>query len=95
MPPEIDELFSDCTPARYAVLKYCASCVAHRLLKLGWEPQVNLLTARRLVLLCMYLPIPSRVPILEEAFFKAVEENDQKTLSLLKQQFEVHRKEAV
>lgn len=94
MPPEIDALFADCSPARYAVFKYCAGCVAHRILKIGWEPQVNYFTARRLILMSMYLPLHARLPILKEAYNKALQEDDHRVLSLMREQFEIKEKAA-
>lgn len=83
MIPEVDALFDGLTPAAYAVLQYCASCVAHRIIKVGWEPQVNYYDARRLILLGMYLPPHCRVRIVEEAYAKARATGDQKVLALI------------
>jgi len=95
MPPEIDALFDDETPAAYAVYKYCCSCVAHRILKIGWEPQLNYYTARRLILTGMFLPVHARLPLIKEAYSKALRENDTRVLKLLNEQFEVKEKAAV
>lgn len=83
MIPEIDALFTDCSANRYAVYKYIASCVSHRILKLGWEKQVNYFDSRRLILLAMYLPVHSRYPIVKEAYHKACIEGNQAVIDLI------------
>lgn len=83
MIPEVDALFKHLTPAAYSVMQYCASCAAHRVLKIGWEPEVNFFDARRLILFGMYLPPHCRVAILNEAYAKAVAANDRDVIDLL------------
>ncbi len=83
MIPEVDHLFRHMTPAAYAVAQYCSACIAHRLLKIGWEKEVNFLDQRRLILLAMFLPPHTRVPIIDEAYRKAVEADDQEVVALL------------
>jgi hypothetical protein len=95
MPPEIEELFSDCTPGRFSVYRYCSSCLAHRLLKIGWEPQVNLLSSRRLVMLSLQLPVHCRLAIIQEAYNKALQEGNVKVLTLLRKHFDIQEKVAV
>lgn len=86
MIPEVDALFRHLTPAGYAVAQYCSACIAHRLLKVGWEKEVNFLDQRRLILLSMFLPPHSRVAILDEAYRKALEAGDAEVVALLEAQ---------
>lgn len=86
MIPEVDALFRHLTPAGYAVAQYCSACIAHRLLKVGWEKEVNFLDQRRLILLSMFLPPHSRVAILDEAHRKALECGDAEVVALLEAQ---------
>lgn len=83
MIPEVDNLFRNMTPAAYAVAQYCSACIAHRLLKCGWEKEVNFLDQRRLILLAMFLPPHTRIPIIDEAYRKAQEAGDQEVVALL------------
>lgn len=83
MLPELQPLFTDCTPAKQAVMDYCASCVAHRLIKIGWEPQINFYDSRRLILLAMHLPVHSRLPIIKEAYTRALNEGNTAVLTLI------------
>ncbi len=86
MIPEVDHLFRHMTPAAYAVAQYCTACIAHRLLKVGWEREVNFLDQRRLILLAMFLPPHTRIPIIDEAYRKAKEVGDQEIVILLERQ---------
>lgn len=86
MIPEVDALFRYLSPAGYAVAQYCSACIAHRLLKIGWEKEVNFLDQRRLILLSMFLPPHSRPAILDEAYRKAVESGDAEVVTLLEAQ---------
>lgn len=88
MIPEVDALFRHVTPAAYAVAQYCSACIAHRLLKIGWEKEVNFLTSRRLILTAMFLPPHTRPAILDAAFAKAQEEGDQEVMDLLTAQLQ-------
>lgn len=86
MIPEVDALFRHLSPAGYAVAQYCSACIAHRILKIGWEKEVNFLDQRRLILLAMFLPPHSRVAILDEAYRKAIEAEDTEVVKLLEAQ---------
>jgi len=92
MQSEIRQLFSDVNDAKFAVYKYCASCAAHRVLKIGWEKSINLFPSRRLVLLAMFLPVHTRIPILKEAFIKAHTEHDLLVIKLINEQFSIQQK---
>jgi hypothetical protein len=78
LPPEIDALMTaEMTPMQYAIAQYCCSAQAHRLIKWGWEPEVNTYGPRMLILLCMYMPPHTRSPLIMEAWRKAIGCDDQ------------------
>ncbi len=72
----VRELFADHNDQQFAVRMQCCSCVAHRLLKLGWEHGVNYYDARNLILVGMYLPPHCRPRIVDEAYNKAIATGD-------------------
>lgn len=84
----IRELFADHNDQQFAVRMHCCSCVAHRVLKVGWEKGLNYYDARNLILLGMYLPTHCRHRIVEEAHRKALEASDVVTLQWLSQLFQ-------
>lgn len=86
MIPEVDALFRHMSPGAYAVAQYCSSVIAHRVLKIGWEKQINLLPSRRLILTAMFLPPHCRPAIMDEAYRKACDEGDAEVIALLEQQ---------
>ena len=98
MIPIIRELFSDHNEQQFAVRMQCASCVAHRILKVGWENGVNYYDARNLILVGMYLPTHCRVRIVDEAYQKALEAGDQRVIAWIQKLFadgaEEHRAKA-
>jgi hypothetical protein len=79
--PIIRELFSDHNDQQFAVRMQCCSCVAHRLLKVGWENGLNYYDARNLILVGMYLPVHCRPRIVDEAHQKALDTGDQRVLA--------------
>ncbi len=76
----VRDLFADHNEQQFAVRMQCCSCVAHRLLKVGWESGVNYYDARNLILVGMYLPVHCRPRIIEEARMRAMEAGDGRTL---------------
>lgn len=91
LPPEVDALFADEGEMRTAIRRYCCGCIAHRLLKFGWEPEVNTLGPRMLIMLCMYLPIHCRGKVLEEAWGRSLQVGDDTALRMLEKAFGVER----
>ncbi len=91
LPPEIDQLFADESEMRYAIRRYCIGCIAHRLIKFGWEPEVNTLGPRMMILLCMFLPLHARMPVLLEAWQRAINVNDDLALRMLEKAFNLER----
>lgn len=87
MIPIIRELFSDHNEQQFAVRMQCCSCVAHRILKIGWESGVNYYDARNLILVGMYLPTHCRPRIVQEAYEKALAANDQRVVAWLEKLF--------
>lgn len=49
---------------------YCLQCVAHRLRKFGFEPQINCYSGREIAMLAMLLPPVQRDVLAREAFRK-------------------------
>lgn len=88
MIPIIRELFADHNDQQFAVRMQCCSCVAHRILKVGWENGLNYYDARNIILVGMYLPTHCRVRIVDEAKRKALETNDTFVLNWLSQLFQ-------
>lgn len=78
---EVRQLFADHNDQQFAVRMQCCSCVAHRILKLGWENGVNYYDSRNLILVGMYLPVHCRLQVVLEARKKAIEENNTFVLS--------------
>lgn len=76
LPTEVIELFLDEPPIRFACRTYAAGCVAHRLMKFGWEPQVNELAPRELILLAHMLPEHARDAMMAESLRKAYATKD-------------------
>lgn len=91
LPPEIDALFADEGPMRYQIRRYCVSCVAHRILKFGWEPEVNSYGPRMMMLLAMHLPLHCRHQILMEAWQRSIIVKDDLALKLLESAYGVER----
>jgi hypothetical protein len=89
IPAEIQAVYHDETPAKFATRVYCVSCVAHRLLKFGWEPQVNSYGPRMLLLLALHLPIHARLPVLKLCYQRALELNDERILALMRREFDI------
>ncbi len=91
LPTEINLLFEDEGEMRYAIRRYCVGCIAHRLIKFGWEPEVNTLGPRMMILLCMYLPLHARMPVLLEAWQRAINVADELSLKMLEKAFGLER----
>jgi len=89
IPAEITRVYRDETPAKFATRVYCVSCVAHRILKFGWEPQINYYGPRMLLLLSLHFPIHSRMPILKLCYQRALEVNDVNVLELMRKEFDI------
>lgn len=90
----IRDLFADHNDQQFAVRMHCCKCVAHRLLKVGWENGLNYYDARNLILTGMYLPTHCRPRLVEEAHRKATEAGDEFTLRWLSQLFHAGAQEA-
>lgn len=91
LPPDIDALFlSEATPMQYAIMQYCCSAQAHRLLKWGWEPEINTYGPRMLMLLALYMPVHCRMPFIVEAWEKARACGDAVVCRFMEHQFTVH-----
>ena len=89
----VRDLFADHNDQQFAVRMQCCSCVAHRLLKIGWEKGVNYYDARNLILVGMYLPSHCRPRIVEEARMRAIEAGDARTLQWITQLFQMGAQE--
>ncbi len=87
MIPIIRELFADHNEQQFAVRMQCCSCVAHRIVKIGWENGVNYYDARNLILVGMYLPPHCRPRIVQEAYEKALSANDQHVVAWIEKIF--------
>ncbi len=72
----VRDLFADHNDQQFAVRMQCCSCVAHRLIKIGWEHGLNYYDARNLILVGMYLPPHCRPRVVDEAYNKAIEAGD-------------------
>lgn len=90
----VRDLFSDHNDQQFSVRTQCCKCVAHRILKVGWEKGLNYYDARNLILVGMYLPPHCRPRIVEEAHAKALAADDQFTLRWLSQLFQAGQQEA-
>lgn len=66
-------LFRDYTPMQFAIRQYCANTIAQRICKFGWEPHINGLEPRLLLLLAMCMPLHTRKAIILFAWQKAAE----------------------
>lgn len=84
-------MFADEGEMRYRIRQYCCGCMAHRILKFGWEPEVNSLGPRMMVLLCMYLPPHVRNAILMEAWQRAIIVKDDLVLAMLEKAYGLER----
>ena len=89
----VRDLFGDHNDQQFAVREQCCSCVAHRILKLGWETGLNYYDARNLILVGMYLPPHCRPRIVEEARMRAMEAGDGRTLEWIAQLFQMGAQE--
>lgn len=76
-------LFPDYNKVQFAIRQYCANCVAHRLTKFGWEPEINDLEPRLLLLLALCMPLHTRNPIIVYAWTKAAVARDRLVLDFL------------
>ncbi len=90
----IRDLFADHNDQQFAVRMQCCSCVAHRLVKIGWEHGLNYYDARNLILVGMYLPPHCRPRIVDEAYNKAIESGDKFTQNWIAQLFHQGAQEA-
>lgn len=93
MIPIIRELFADHNEQQFAVRMQCCSCVAHRILKVGWENGLNYYDARNLILVGMYLPTHCRPRIVDEARERAIHDGDKFTLDWINRLFEMGAQE--
>lgn len=82
LPDLIRNLFSEENETRFAVRHYCMSCVALRLLGIGFEPQINAFTARELMMLGVLMPAHARDAIFQDAYARAKLEGDERVLAL-------------
>lgn len=89
----VRELFADHNDQQFAVRMQCCSCVAHRLVKLGWEHGLNYYDARNLILVGMYLPPHCRPRIVDEAYNRAIEAGDTFTQAWIAKLFQDGAKE--
>ncbi len=93
IPAEIEAVFADEGAAKLATRVYCVSCVAHRILKFGWEPQINSYGPRMLLLLALHIPIHARLKILELCYQRALEVTDKPVIALMEREFQITPKE--
>lgn len=84
----IAALFQDIPKMEFAIRQYCVNCVAHRLCKFGWEPQVNNYEPRMLLLLAMCMPEHTRMAFIMEAWQKATALNHRPVLDFLEFHFQ-------
>lgn len=89
----VRDLFADHNDQQFAVRMQCCSCVAHRLLKIGWEKGLNYYDARNLILVGMYLPPHCRPRIIDEAYNKAIVAGDAFTQNWIAKLFQDGAKE--
>jgi hypothetical protein len=72
----IRSMFSDLHDTEYACLMYAMGCARHRIIKFGWEPQINNFPPRLIFLLaCRVGTAPLSVRLYEEAMRRYWEEN--------------------
>ena len=84
----IAALFDDLPKMEFAIRQYCVNCVAHRLVKFGWEPQVNCYEPRMLLLMSMCMPEHTRMAFIMEAWQKAIIRSDRRVLDFLEFHFQ-------
>ncbi len=84
----IAALFQDIPKMEFAIRQYCVNCVAHRLCKFGWEPQVNWYEPRMLLLLGMCMPGHTRMAFIMDAWQKATVLSDKPVLEFLEFHFQ-------
>ena len=81
-------MFKDHTPVQFAIRQYCANCVAHRLTKFGWEESINFYEPRLIILLAMMMPSHTRIPMIMEAWGKAMTLDDQNVIDFCELHFQ-------
>ncbi len=70
-PEQLAALFwPDWSEVRRACRIYSLQCVAHRLRKFGFEPQINCYSGREMAMLAMFMPLRQRDIMMAEAFIK-------------------------
>lgn len=84
---EVGKLFGE-SQMKLSIRQYCVNCVAHRLCKFGWEPQLNWYDAKMLLLLSLAMPEHTRMPIIMEAWRKATITRDQVVIDFLELHFQ-------
>lgn len=89
----VRDLFADHDDQQFAVRVHCCKCVAHRILKVGWENGLNYYDARNLILVGMHLPPHCRARIVDEARAKATACDDRFTLNWIQQLFQMGAQE--
>lgn len=89
----VRDLFADHNDQQFAVRMQCCSCVAHRILKIGWENGLNYYDARNIILVGMYLPAHCRPRIVDEAYNKAIATGDNFTRAWIEKLFQDGAKE--
>jgi len=77
-------LFPDMHRIHRTILLFRLECVAHRLLKSGFENGVNSYCSRELVILAYMMPLQSRRPLLREALNRAELEKCETVLAFAK-----------
>jgi hypothetical protein len=88
LPVEIENLYlAEVTRQQFNIMQYCCSATAHRMLKWGWEPEVNSYGPRMLLLLCFYLPVHARMIIINEAYGKALICGDKPVVAFIQAAF--------
>ncbi len=73
-PNMVSRLFPEMHRLHRTILLFRLECIAHRLMKSGWEKSVNVYCSRELVILAYMMPAQSRRPLLAEAMERAVVE---------------------
>jgi hypothetical protein len=88
LPAEINAIYlAESTQMQYNIMQYCCSATAHRMMKWGWEPEINSFGPRMLMLLAFYVPLHCRIPIILEAYAKAMECGDRTVATFIATSF--------
>lgn len=80
-----ERLFPEMHRIHRTILLFRLECMAHRLLKTGFESFINCYCSRELVIIAYMMPLQSRRPLLAEALARAQAENCEVVLAFAKE----------